>query len=79
MILSQQSTIFFIVMILYIFFTSPTFLTQEFIFKLLTISIITFCIQYLDTINLSSISWVFVIISIIYIFSILILQYLISI
>lgn len=66
-------------MLSYIFFTSPTILTQEFIFKLLTISIITFCIQYLDTINLSSISWLFVLIPIIYIFSIFILQYLISI
>lgn len=79
MFLSQQPIIFFIVMLLYIYFTSPIILNETFLFKLLTVSIITFCIQYLDMVNLPFISWLFVIIPIIYIFSIFILQYLISI
>ena len=78
MLLSHQSIIFFIVMLLYIFFTSPSHVNEDFIIKLLTVSIITFCIQYLTMVNLSLISWLFVLIPIIYILSIFILQYLIS-
>lgn len=78
MVISQQSILFFIVMLLYIFFTSSSHVDETFLYKVITISIITSCIQYLSMINLPFISWLFVFIPIIYILSIFILQYLIN-
>lgn len=78
MVISQQSILFFIVMLLYIFFTSSSHVDESFLYKFITVSIITFCIQYLAMVNLPFISWLFVFIPIIYILSIIILQYLIS-
>ena len=78
MVISQQSILFFIVMLLYIFFTSSSHADESFLYKVITISIITSCIQYLSMINLPFISWLFVFIPIIYILSIFILQYLIN-
>lgn len=78
MVISQQSIIFFIVMILYILFTSSSYVNESFLYKVVTISIITSCIQYLSMVNLPFISWLIVFIPIIYILSIFILQYLIT-
>ena len=78
MVISQQSILFFIVMMLYIFFTSSSYVNESFLYKVVTISIITSCIQYLSMVNLPFISWLIVFIPIIYILSIFILQYLIS-
>ena len=78
MVISQQSIIFFIVMILYILITSSSYVNESFLYKVVTISIITSCIQYLSMVNLPFISWLIVFIPIIYILSIFILQYLIT-
>lgn len=78
MVISQQSIIFFIVMILYILFTSSSYVNESFLYKVVTISIITSCIQYLSMVNLPFISWLIVFIPIIHILSIFILQYLIT-
>jgi linoleoyl-CoA desaturase len=66
-------------MLLYIFFTSPSHLNGTFFYKLLTVFVITLCIQYLSIANLPLISWVVVFIPIFYILSIFFIQYLISI
>ena len=76
MYISEQSISFFVIMMLYVMFTSPLQLTDSLVIKLLTVCIITLCIQYLSMANLPIISWVISFIPIIYILSILIIQYL---
>ena len=77
--ISLQSIVFFIIMILYIFFTSPSHLNETFLYKLITVFVITLCIQYLSNMNSQLISWGLVFIPIFYILSIFILQYLLNI
>ena len=77
--ISLQSTIFFIIMILYIFFTTSYHMNVTFLYKLITVFVITLCIQYLSTTNSQIISWGLVSIPIFYILSIFILQYLLNI
>ena len=76
MYISEQSISFFVIMMLYVMITSPLQLSESLVIKLLIVCIITLCIQYLSMANLPIISWVISFIPIIYILSILIIQYL---
>ena len=76
--ISEQSINFLIIMLFYIFTTSPSYLNIAFLYRLLTVIVIAFCIQYLTMINLPSIAWFFVFIPIVYIVTIGILYYLIN-
>lgn len=76
MSISEQSILFFVIMMLYVIFTTPLQLSESLIIKLITVCIIACCIQYLSMAKLPIISWVISFIPIIYILSILIIQYL---
>lgn len=76
MSISEQSILFFVIMILYVIYTTPLQLSETLIIKLITVGIITFCIQYISMANLPIISWIITFIPIIYILSILVIQYL---
>ena len=76
MSISEQSILFFVIMILYVIYTTPLQLSETLIIKLLTVGVITFCIQYLSIVNLPIISWIITFIPIIYILSIIVIQYL---
>ncbi len=78
MVISEQTINFLIIMLFHIFVTSPSFLNITFLYKLLTVIVIAFCIQYLTMINLPLIAWFFVFIPIVYILSVGILNYLIN-
>lgn len=79
MSISEQSILFFVIMILYVIYTTPLQLSETLIIKLLTVGVITFCIQYLSIVNLPIISWIITFIPIIYILSIIVIQYLFTI
>ena len=76
--ISPQSIIFFITMTLYILVTSSSYLNDTFLQKLLTVFVITFCIQYLSVTNSPISSWIFVFIPIFYILAIITFRYLIT-
>ncbi len=78
MVISEQTINFLIIMLFHISVTSPSFLNTIFLYKLLTVIVIAFCIQYLTMINLPLIAWFFVFIPIVYILSVGILNYLIN-
>jgi hypothetical protein len=77
MYISEQAILFFNIMIFYILINSSSYLNETFLYKLISVFVITLCIQYLTMTNLPLISWVFVFIPIFYILSIIIIEYLI--